>query len=93
MVSNWFIVAPKIRRILSGERVVISNMLRNVNGYDSKAQPGTTPGEGIPPTSVYAGESRPAASDLLQETGPLPTDVETELYRVHDMISSMTDKW
>ena len=31
MVSTWFLVMPKIRRVLSGEKVVISNMLRHMD--------------------------------------------------------------
>jgi hypothetical protein len=67
MVSNWFIVVPKIRRILSGERVVISNVLRNVNGKFSKAQPGVTTsanyGEGVPANAGQVPESVSVAVD------------------------------
>jgi hypothetical protein len=41
-ISNWLIVMPKIRRLFSGEKVVISNMLRRVNNLASSQSTSTS---------------------------------------------------
>ena len=44
-VTTWVIVMPKIRRLFSGEKVVVSNMLRRVNNlsFSSRNSSNTLP--------------------------------------------------
>ena len=66
MVSNWFIVVPKIRRVLSGERVVMSQILRNTNS--------TMPAYGIPTpkAGVEANPVNPLTTGIAEKTEESP---------------------
>jgi hypothetical protein len=110
MVSNWFVVVPKIRRVLSGEKVVISNMLWQMNPIGLSPQSGVdafvngvytgSPNVviggvkmGSPNADAATDNARPAKGEaeqvVMTEDDPLPQCVETELYRLQEVINSL----
>lgn len=104
-----YIVFPKIRRVLRGERVVVSHVLREMAtgnfGSDSEAtnnvaarqenvdQEGTDP----VPTEI-AGTDDPhfgaeeTGKLVMKKDGPLPVEVEYDMYLVEEIIGSLRRK-
>jgi hypothetical protein len=106
MVSNWFIVVPKIRRIWSGEEVVMSNVLRTMNGnvatsvgkYGASASspPNATTqasNNAVVVNAASEGESSTEQNNIvLQEKENIPAPVEIDLYHLNKVINSLTKK-
>jgi hypothetical protein len=104
MVSNWFIVAPKIRRIWSGEKVVMSSVLRTMNGTNPKSPSdvgtiGKYGASASPPNTTQASNAVVNAEDksteqniVLRENENIPAPVEIDLYHLSQVINSLTKK-
>jgi hypothetical protein len=82
MVGNWLIVMPKIRRVWSGEQVVVSHMLRRVNNQTSEAlssDNGSTKQSDDAPFSNGAATTHNAQSEaVITDTTPV---LETTVQR------------
>jgi hypothetical protein len=104
MVSNWFIVAPKIRRIWSGENVVMSDVLRTMNGtnlkssldegtvgkYGASASPANAPQ--VSSAVANAEDESTEQNVVFQENDNIPAPVQIDLYHLSRVIDSLTRK-
>jgi hypothetical protein len=107
MVSSWLIVMPKIRRVLSGEKVVLSNMLRRMDhgahsiALSSEATDTITeqPNIGGTPASVRISGLEPPPPPparqekiILKEEEAIPKSVEKEMYKLSRSIQEINNK-
>ena len=106
----FFIVWPKVMRVMSGKNFVVSHLLREMNAIHftpgtpapEKAEiPATNSSSGSPTESngVAAAasnghnEGESGAIPIIMAPGdPLPTEVETEMYKVEEVIGSLKDR-
>ena len=96
----FYIVIPKIRWVMSGKKVVVSNLLREMQpsprfGHLPGAPPTADNQLGHEEVDVGTGiHNHVEVSKLLMKTDdPLPTDVESEMYQLGEVIGSLQDKW
>jgi hypothetical protein len=103
MVSSWLLVMPKIRRVWSGEKVVISNMLRRMDHGTHSAYSETTDAtteqpkssSGTPATVRFSGLEPPPPSEekiILKEEEAIPKSVEKEMYKLSRSIQAINNK-
>jgi hypothetical protein len=104
MVSSWLLIMPKIRRVLSGEKVVISNMLRRMDhgepstpSSQSEATDTITteqPKSSRRTTSVrFSGlEPHPREEKItLKEEDAIPKSVEEEMLKLSRAIQEINN--
>jgi hypothetical protein len=107
MVSCWLIVMPKIRRVLSGEKVVISNMLRRMDHGTPSASSSSDATDllteqpkmnGTPASVRFSGLEPPpppsprAEKIVLKEDEAMPKSVEKEMYKLSRSIQEIKNK-
>lgn len=86
--SLGFIVMPKVMRVLSGEEIIISNLL---NQGRISAHPSME--HGLSQARVPLGSSsRATASIQLKKDEPIPKGLETNLLGVTNLIGSVTNE-
>jgi hypothetical protein len=107
MVSSWLLVMPKIRRVLSGEKVVISNMLRHMD-HGAPSTPSSVsevpemfteePKSTSRTTSVrFSGlephpPPLPREEKIILKEEAIPKSVEKEMYKLSRAIQEMNNK-
>lgn len=85
MLVLILIVRPKIRRVKSGEKVVMSNLLAERSSERSQSgTDGTT--FGIQTVSVTAPHI------TLKQDDPLPRRLELDLYRMRDLLQTLSNR-
>lgn len=80
-------ILPKLRRVWSGEKVVLTNVL------EARFKAGSTPAAG---DSRGNHEGKTAAADeriKLKEGDPLPYPIEQQVLRLHDVLRTVEDRW
>lgn len=107
MVTSFFLVMPKIRRVRSGEPIVISNILREVNGCSASSSEDELRIAANEATKESSTSINPVgiagSAGILQDSehnvlhlhsnDAIPKNVEQQLYRLHEIIESVTDRW
>ena len=121
-------IQPKIQRVRSGEPIVMTAILRDINGLGSSnsstdqeeyykrasqevAAAGilTSTRPSTSPASILRGPTSSTAADMngqattgrkvvteavvLKYDDPIPKDVERQLYRLNELLASVTTRW
>lgn len=87
------IVLPKIRRVLSGEKVVLTHLLNQGVGRDDDAaamnRRPTAMMQSTPTTPMYT------AADIikLKREDPLPPSLEREIFAVQSLLGQVSKLW
>jgi hypothetical protein len=99
MITISFLVVPKIQRAMSGEEVVVTNILREMT--QSRQHHGFTMGNAdsrftrtstFHRTSSSAGDGVPLVVELKPDEA-IPRIMEEHLYRLNRAVSVITRKW
>ena len=100
MITNTCVVLPKIRRVLSGEPVVVTKLLRDMNRYGSVARSDGTATNNDQRGSVARPDGTAANTDQrdpplvrILPNDPIPDAMEKHLHRLKDVISIITNQW
>jgi hypothetical protein len=99
MVTSYMVVMPKIRRVRSGEPVVMTNILRQVNGAsmsssDNGASETTASIPTMHPIASGVAISDPELSVLhLHANDAIPKKVEQNLHSLNEIVESVTYRW
>jgi hypothetical protein len=82
------LILPKLRRVWSGEKVVLTTVL------DARFKAPPTPVAGDP-RGNHEGKAAAAADERinLNEGDPLPYPIEQQVLRLHDVIRAVEDRW
>lgn len=93
LVMIFYVVTPKIRRVLSGKEVVVSHLLREM---------ATLPGFGHHTTKKPSVEANTTADDyngraevsklIMKKGDAVPMEVETNMYKLDEVIGSLKEK-
>ena len=86
--SVGFIVIPKVRRVLSGEKVIISNLLSQAR-YSQHA---SVPGGRRPTLSSGPAQSGEREPISLKRNEPIPRRLEREIIGVNEMMQEIRDE-
>lgn len=97
-----YIVLPKVRRVLSGKKVVVSHMLRDTASFHSfgphtpGARPTAEQNERCEEANKTGTSGDPTDTEapklVMKQDDPLPREVETEMYKLDEIIGSLKDK-
>lgn len=87
-----FIIVPKIRRVMSGEKVVISNIL---GSRFNRAPPSNTSSEGTHENEIVAcnGQLHSLSRIPVGEYDPLPSFIEKNVMDLETVCRQVTAKW
>lgn len=103
--ASWFIVAPKLQRIWSQEKVVLSSLLRNPHrtsvveshwqsGGSTDSSDQLTKSQDRTPHNLQddslSGERLPI---ILHKDEALPRTVETKVFALDKLIRHVTQEW
>jgi hypothetical protein len=83
-------ILPKLRRVWSGEKVVLTTVL------DARYKPGSTPSAGGTRCTHEDKASVVTAAEeriRLKEGDPLPYPVEQQVLRLYDVLRTVEDRW
>lgn len=107
MIAIAFMVVPKVRRVLSGEKIVVSNLLKtmapstpsSLSNATNEANPQNAKdatkqtGQNSPRPSGTEVDGLPKSDRIVMKKGDaLPSSVERELYRLEEVIGSIQNK-
>jgi hypothetical protein len=96
-----YIVVPQVKRVLSGKKVVVSHLLREMTTLPGfGVSPGTHPTaeepSGCEEGNATSGDHKGMAEVsklVMKQDDPLPVEVETEMYKLDEIIGSLKEKW
>ncbi len=99
--ASWFIVGPKLQRIWSAEKVVISNMLRNPNrssSIDKNWQTGESTDlsdqvENYPHMPSNQRDDTEKRPIIIHKDEALPRVVESKVFALDKLIRHVTEEW
>jgi len=91
------IIWPKIHRVLSGEKVVVSTLLGSRFSTSTKAPSSSSDdaqtGAEMPVIQVFGkNRQQPEKRIKLKKDDPLPTTVETKILDVQSILRGVTEK-
>lgn len=101
VVTSWTVVIPKIRRARSGEKVVLSNVLRHINQVSSSSESDFDDRRLVtqqwqinedltPPNEIGANKARKRI--VVQADEGLPSKIEQKLYAMKHLTIAVTDR-
>lgn len=100
MITNTCVVLPKIRRVLSGEPVVVTKLLRDMNRYGSVARSDGTATKKHQGDLVARSDGTATDNDQhfppsvrILPKDPIPDAMEKHLHRLKDVIGIITNQW
>jgi 7 transmembrane sweet-taste receptor of 3 GCPR len=106
LITSWSVIMPKIRRVHGGETVVMTNILRDMNGVNSSSLSSEE--------EEYRRASQEAAArisstgaitssgpkkrvthskTILRHDEPIPKKMERHLYQLNGLAEAITDRW
>jgi len=99
MITNTCVVLPKIRRVLSGEPVVVTKLLRDMNRYGSVARSDGTATKKHQGDLVARSDGTATDNDRhdppsvrILPKDPIPDAMEKHLHRLKDVIGIITNQ-
>jgi hypothetical protein len=86
----YVIIWPKVRRVLSGDKVVVSSLLGSkYSGTQMSAEPL------IKDNSLQQGSPAPANKPLIQirPDDPIPSHIEKQIFALQGILRHATNQW
>ncbi len=103
LITTYFVIWPKVLRVRGGEPVVVTNILRDMNGVTSSRMSSEEEEFRLASEKATATHSvdsvgtirKKVSTELavLQYDEAIPKTLERQLYQLNGMTASITDRW